>query len=53
MIPDVDVLVAAFWADHSSHDIARAWLSQARVDCAQGRETLALLPMVVTEVVRQ
>ena len=43
MIPDVNVLVAAFRADHSSHEAARAWLSQARNDCAQGRETLARL----------
>ena len=48
MIPDVKVLVAAFRADHSTHETARAWLSQARNDCAQGRESLALLPMVVT-----
>jgi toxin-antitoxin system PIN domain toxin len=52
MIPDVNVLVAAFRADHSSHDAARAWLSQARIDCAQGRETLALLPMVATGFLR-
>jgi toxin-antitoxin system PIN domain toxin len=52
MIPDVNVLVAAFRADHSAHQTARAWLSQARIDCAQGRETLGLLPMVVTGFLR-
>ena len=52
MIPDVNVLVAAFQVDHSAHQAACAWLSQARTDCAQGRETLALLPMVVTRFLR-
>jgi len=52
VIPDVNVLVAAFRADHLHHSTARTWLSQARYDCAQGRETLALLPMVVTGFLR-
>jgi uncharacterized protein len=50
--PDVNVLVAAFRADHSHHGAARAWLSQARNDCIQGRQPLTLLPMVVTGFLR-
>jgi uncharacterized protein len=50
--PDVNVLVAAFRVDHSHHDAARAWLSQARNDCVQGRQLLILLPMVVTGFLR-
>lgn len=46
------MLVAAFRADHAHHDEARAWLSQARNDCARGAETLALLPMVLTGFLR-
>lgn len=46
------MLVAAFRANHSHRSTARTWLSQARHDCAQERETLALLPMVVTSVLR-
>lgn len=52
MTPDVNVLVAAFRADHSHHATARAWLSQARLDCARGSEPLTLLPMVVTGFLR-
>jgi len=52
MTPDVNVLVAAFRADHTHHQVARTWLSKARGDCAHGRESLALLPMVLTGFVR-
>ena len=52
MTPDVNVLIAAFRTDHSHHETARAWLSRARRDCAQGREPLTLLPMVVTGFLR-
>ena len=52
MTPDVNVLVAAFRADHSHHTIARAWLSQARRNCVAGIETLTLLPIVVTGFLR-
>lgn len=52
MTPDVNVLVAAFRADHSHHATARAWLSQARRDCVHGSEPLTLLPMVVTGFLR-
>lgn len=47
MTPDVNVLVAAFCTDHSHHAAARAWLAQARHACAQGSESLTLLPMAV------
>ena len=52
MTPNVNVLVAAFRVDHSHHDAARDWLSQARNDCVQGRQLLTLLPMVVTGFLR-
>lgn len=39
-------------ADHSHHETARRWLSQARRDCVQGREPLMLLPMVITSFLR-
>lgn len=52
MTPDVNVLVAAFRGDHSHHDVARGWLTHARELCAQGRQSLILLPMVVTGFLR-
>ena len=52
MTPDVNVLVAAFRADHVHHDTARSWLDRARLECLHGRETLTLLPMVVTGFLR-
>lgn len=52
MTPDVNVLVAAFRADHTHHGQARHWLSQARNECAQGQSTLTLLPMVMTAFLR-
>jgi toxin-antitoxin system PIN domain toxin len=50
--PDVNVLVAAFRRDHSHHSVAHSWLEQARASCAQGRTSLALLPMVVVGFLR-
>jgi uncharacterized protein len=52
MTPDVNVLVAAFRGDHSHHLVARAWLTQARELCAQGRQSLILLPMITTGFLR-
>jgi uncharacterized protein len=52
LTPDVNVLVAAFRADHSHHVAARSWLTQARDDCIQGRQALTLLPMVVAGFLR-
>jgi toxin-antitoxin system PIN domain toxin len=52
MTPDVNVLVAAFRADHIHHELALTWLSQARQNCLHGSDTLTLLPMVVTGFLR-
>jgi len=50
--PDVNVLVAAFRADHSHHRVARQWLIRAREECLRGRESLALLSMVIAGFLR-
>ena len=47
MTPDVNVLVAAFRADHPHHADARKWLGLARAACAAGQDSLAVLPMVL------
>jgi toxin-antitoxin system PIN domain toxin len=47
MTPDVNVLIAAFRRDHQHHAVALQWLDGARVACAEGRISLALLPMVI------
>lgn len=52
MTPDVNVLVAAFRADHLHHQTDRAWLTKARRDYTQGSESLTLLPMVVAGFLR-
>ena len=52
MTPDVNVLVAAFRADHAHHDTAYAWLAEARRNCVQGSDTLTLLPMVAIAFLR-
>jgi len=52
MTPDVNVLVAAYRADHAHHDAAYAWLAEARRNCAQGSDTFTLLPMVATRLVK-
>ena len=52
MTPDVNVLVAAYRADHAHHDAAYAWLAEARRNCAQGSDTFTLLPMVATAFLR-
>jgi toxin-antitoxin system PIN domain toxin len=51
MTPDVNVLVAAFHADHPHHAVARGWLDAALQACEQGGR-LQLLPMVCTSFVR-
>lgn len=51
MTPDVNVLVAAFHADHVHHGPARSWLTAALAKCAEGAR-LGLLPMVCTSFVR-
>ena len=52
MTPDVNVLVAAFRPDHAHHDTAYAWLAEARRKCAQGNNTLTLLPMIAAAFLR-
>lgn len=52
MTPDVNVLIAAFRRDHEHHDVALQWLDGARVACADGRASLALLPMVIVGFLR-
>jgi toxin-antitoxin system PIN domain toxin len=52
VIPDVNVLVAAFRPDHAHHSTARDWLSNARRDCARGTHTLTLVPVVISGFLR-
>lgn len=52
MTPDVNVLVAAFRADHVHHAAARAWLDHTRRTCLAGRTSLTLLPVVVAGFLR-
>ena len=52
MIPDVNVLVAAFRPDHEHHVVAATWLNDARDTCARGDGTLVLPPMVVAGFLR-
>jgi len=50
--PAEDVLIAAFRRDHQHHAVALQWLDGARVACAEGRASLALLPMVTVGFLR-
>jgi toxin-antitoxin system PIN domain toxin len=50
--PDLNVLVAAFRADHVHHERAHEWLASAREACARGRESLTLLPMIAVGFLR-
>jgi len=52
VIPDINVLVAAFRKDHSHHSVAREWLEEARGNCATGQATLVLLPVVLAGFIR-
>ena len=52
MTPDVNVLVAAFRADHPHHDTARGWLARARAACMAGEDSLRVLPMVLAGFLR-
>ena len=45
MTPDVNVLVAAFRADHPHHPVARAWLEEA-LGNAQAGARFTVMPMV-------
>lgn len=52
MTPDVNVLVAAFRPDHPHHLPARAWLNEAMLQAANGRNSLMLMGTVVTGFLR-
>lgn len=51
LTPDVNVLLAAFRADHPHHSVARPWLLQCLAAAAEGAR-LTLLPMVCASFVR-
>lgn len=51
MTPDVNVLVAAFRADHPHHAVARPWLEDA-LDRASGGASFTVMPMVVASFLR-
>lgn len=51
MTPDVNVLVAAFRADHPHHAVARAWLDEAVIGSATGAG-FKLMPIVVASFLR-
>lgn len=51
MTPDVNVLVAAFRADHPHHVVARNWFDAELEACRQGG-SLRLLPMAVASFLR-
>lgn len=51
MSPDVNVLVAAYRAEHPHHATAHAWLKASLRDCAAGG-SIELLPMVAVGFVR-
>jgi len=51
MTPDVNVLVAAYRADHPHHTTARTWLEQALTQAASGA-TFSVMPMVTASFLR-
>ncbi|MCZ8133399.1 MAG: PIN domain-containing protein [Steroidobacteraceae bacterium] len=51
MVPDVNVLLAAFRSDHPHHRIARQWLL-GQVGAAARGEPLLLLPTVIASFLR-
>jgi toxin-antitoxin system PIN domain toxin len=51
MTPDVNVLVAAFRADHPHHSVARTWLEGA-VDASVAGAPFTLMPMVMVSFLR-
>jgi len=51
MTPDVNVLVAAFRADHPHHAMARAWLEQALTAASSGA-SFSVMPMVTASFLR-
>jgi uncharacterized protein len=51
MTPDVNVLVAAFRADHAHHRTARDWL-QAAIDATASGGRFTVFPMVIASFLR-
>jgi toxin-antitoxin system PIN domain toxin len=51
MTPDVNVLVAAFRADHPHHSMARAWLEEALTAAGSG-SSFSVMPMVTASFLR-
>lgn len=51
MTPDVNVLVAAYRAEHPHHAVAHAWLKASLEDCGAGG-SIELLPMIAAGFVR-
>ena len=51
MTPDVNVLVAAFRADHPHHSMARAWLEEALTAAGSGA-SFSVMPMVTASFLR-
>lgn len=51
MIPDINILVAAFRADHIHHQVASRWLNSAIKACGTG-SSIEILPMVATGFLR-
>lgn len=52
MIPDVNVLVAAFRRDHESHSSATNWLRRARQESQAGHASITLIPVVLSGFLR-
>lgn len=52
MMPDVNVLVAAFRPGHVHHSVAQEWLRETRRQCAGGSARLTLAAMVVAGFLR-
>ena len=48
VIPDVNIVIGAFRADHAHHETMRQWLSAASL----GTETLGILDFVLSSMVR-
>jgi toxin-antitoxin system PIN domain toxin len=51
MTPDVNVLVAAYRADHPHHTTGRTWIEQALTQAASGA-TFSVMPMVTASFLR-
>ncbi|RTL34645.1 MAG: PIN domain-containing protein [Burkholderiales bacterium] len=51
MTPDVNVLVAAFRADHPHHAVARPWLEDA-LEQVPGGAAFTVMPMVIASFLR-